>query len=155
MKVISHEARYMKLWRISNYADLQGLGGLKAGGRWHHKGTAIVYLAEHPAVAMLEVLVHFDTSPEELPANFQLLEIDVDNTLQVSQLSKDVLPQNWVDNIALSKNIGDQWITSQSTVLLKVPSAITPKSYNYRFNPRHVDASKVKIVSTQHYPFDL
>jgi RES domain-containing protein len=144
----------MKLWRISNYADLKGQGGLKAGGRWHNKGAVIVYLAEHPAAAILEILVHFDTSPEELPANFQLLEVDVDNTLQVSQLSKDILPENWIDNTPLSKSSGDQWLTSQSTVLLKVPSAITPKSFNYLFNPRHVDANKVKIVSAQRYPFD-
>ena len=49
----------MELWRISNYADLSGAGdGLLAAGRWHTRGRRIVYLADHPASALLEMLVH-------------------------------------------------------------------------------------------------
>jgi len=47
----------MELWRISNYADLSGAGGLQAAGRWHTRGKRIVYLADHPASALLEMLV--------------------------------------------------------------------------------------------------
>ena len=50
----------MELWRISNYADLSGIGGLKAAGRWHSQGRRIVYLADHPSSALLEMLVHMD-----------------------------------------------------------------------------------------------
>lgn len=66
----------MNLWRISNYKDLKGLGGLKASGRWHNRGVPIVYLAETPALAMLEVLVHFDMTLDEIPKHYQLLEIE-------------------------------------------------------------------------------
>jgi RES domain-containing protein len=50
----------MELWRISNYADLSGAGGLRAAGRWHSQGKRIVYLADHPSSALLEMLVHLD-----------------------------------------------------------------------------------------------
>lgn len=62
----------MRLWRISNYADIKGIEGLKTPGRWHNKEIPVVYLAESPALAMLEVLVHFEMSPEEVPDSYQL-----------------------------------------------------------------------------------
>jgi RES domain-containing protein len=62
------------LWRISNYADLSGTGGVLHPGRWHHRGRPIVYLAESPAAALLEVLVQV-SHPGELPAHDQLIEI--------------------------------------------------------------------------------
>ncbi|WP_155836914.1 RES family NAD+ phosphorylase, partial [Paraburkholderia mimosarum] len=43
----------MEFWRISNYADLRGIGGLRASGRWHYRGQPVVYLAENPALALL------------------------------------------------------------------------------------------------------
>ena len=39
----------MKLWRISNYANLSGKGGFYSGERWHTQGQPVVYLAEHDA----------------------------------------------------------------------------------------------------------
>ena len=63
----------MILWRISNYADLAGRGGLLAPGRWHDRGNPIVYCADHPSTALLEMLVHVD--PDQLPDGFQLLKI--------------------------------------------------------------------------------
>ncbi len=42
----------MWLWRISNYADLKGIGGLRASGWWHYAGQPVVYFAEHPALTL-------------------------------------------------------------------------------------------------------
>ena len=68
----------MYLWRISNYADLKGLGGFRAGGRWHFPGQPVVYLAEHPALAFLEILVHHEVARiEDLPKQYQLLQVEV------------------------------------------------------------------------------
>ena len=57
----------MRLWRISNYADLAGTGGLVDNARWHSKGRRIVYLADSPASALLELLVRFDVPVDEWP----------------------------------------------------------------------------------------
>lgn len=64
----------MFLWRISRFADLDGRGGEVASGRWHRKGHRIVYCADHPSTALLEMLVHLD--PDNIPSNYQLLKID-------------------------------------------------------------------------------
>ena len=67
----------MRLWRISNHADLSGEGGRRVGGRWHERGRPVVYLSEHPALALLENLVHLEIDPEDLPSGYQLLTVDV------------------------------------------------------------------------------
>ncbi len=66
----------MRFWRISNYADLSGEGGRLAAGRWNRLGRRIVYLAEHPALALLETLVHLEIDAEDMPNRFRLLSID-------------------------------------------------------------------------------
>ena len=48
-----------------------------AGGRWNSVGRAVVYLAEHPALAVLELRVHFDLPFDLLPAYFVLMRVMV------------------------------------------------------------------------------
>jgi RES domain-containing protein len=84
----------VKLWRISNYSDLGGMGGLRNSGRWHNRGLPVVYLAESAALAMLEVLVHFSAdADDDIPDNFQLLEIDYSNGRSISALQLKSLPE--------------------------------------------------------------
>ena len=137
----------MKLWRISNYADLQGKGGLRASGRWHNRGIPIVYLSESPSLAMLEVLVHFELDLGEIPQNYQLLEVDYTQRTGVSFLHKNALPDHWQQDLELTRAIGDEWLVSGSSLLLRVPSAVVPQSFNYLFNPRHPAAIEAKILS--------
>jgi RES domain-containing protein len=144
----------MKLWRISNYADLQGKGGLKASGRWHNRGIPIVYLSESPALAMLEVLVHFELDLSEIPTNYQLLEVDYNQCIGMSHLHKNSLPEGWQNDLELTRAIGDEWLISSSSLLLRVPSAVVPHSYNYLFNPRHISAGDAEIISARQHPFD-
>jgi RES domain-containing protein len=144
----------MKLWRISNYADLQGKGGLRASGRWHNRGIPIVYLAESPALALLEVLVHFELDLSEIPRSYQLLEIDYTQSAGLAQLPARILHDNWSQNLELTRAIGDEWLTSGSSLLLRVPSVIVPQSFNYLFNPRHPLAPEAKIISATFYPYD-
>jgi len=62
----------MFLWRISKFADLSGKGGELVSGRWHNKGHPIVYCADHPSTALLEMIVHMN--PANIPESYQLLE---------------------------------------------------------------------------------
>jgi RES domain-containing protein len=78
----------MELWRISNYADLSGIGGLKAAGRWHSQGRQIVYLANHPASALLEMLVHMDRDLN--PPTYQLLRVVVPSELTVEVVAQQI-----------------------------------------------------------------
>lgn len=142
----------MILWRISNFADLQGLGGYRLAGRWHNPGAPVVYLAEHPALALIEVLVNFDISTmDDLPDQFQLIEVEVDDHVAIESAAP---PTNWREDIRSTQKLGDIWLGDQTSALLRVPSAVIPVCSNYLLNPRHADTTKVRVKSLLTLPFD-
>jgi RES domain-containing protein len=142
-------------WRISNYADLSGAGGLLHRGRWHNRGRPVVYLAQSAAGALLEVLVHIEAShPGELPRQYQLLEVEVpdDASIVAAELPMD---EAWRHDLALTRRTGDQWLASAASLLLRVPSAVVGRTFNVLLNPvRHPQAQACRIVSVARYPFD-
>lgn len=142
----------MRLWRISNYADLSGRGGFVFSARWHTKGREIIYAAEHSAGALSEFLVH--TNLEDIPASFQLITIEIDDGLKIETILPRQLPSGWAENTAITRAIGNKWLIGNSSLLLRVPSVIVPDAYNMLINPNHADASKMRFVKSEHVPLD-
>ena len=141
------------LWRISNHIDLEGLGGRKFSSRWSSLGLRVVYLSESPAGALLEVLVHLQIEDDELPNEYQLLEISVPEGLSTMPLSPP--PSiDWREHPEFTQRVGDTWLTSVETALARVPSAIVPFTWNYLLNPEHPDAKQVQIVEVIREQFD-
>ena len=143
----------MVLWRISRHRDLDGLGGLRAPGRWHERGSPVVYLAETAAGALLEVCVH--TAADDVPPNYTLLEVTVPDSIAVETFKADSLPQDWSENLEATRAIGSEWLRSNRSALLRVPSVLAPATFNVLLNPAHLDAKKLTITSVLEYPFDL
>lgn len=133
----------MILWRISAFADLTGRGGLLASGRWHHAGRPVVYLAESPAAAMLEVLVHLEIDAEDIPDNLRLLRVEVADDTSIQKTA--ALPEQWEEDLSYTRQVGDAWLNEGKTLLLAVPSAIMPHTTNYLFNPSHPAASSAAL----------
>jgi RES domain-containing protein len=144
----------MFLWRISNYANLDGRGGLYAPGRWHTEGKRIVYLAENPAGALIEVLVHLELDPGHLPKSYRLLKAEAAEGLSVRAIAGPELPANWVSDQIATRTVGDQWLSSKSAVLLRVPSAIVPETFNVLLNPEHAEADRIEVLWHAEYPWD-
>lgn len=144
----------MKLWRISNYSTLDGIGGVRAGGRWHNRGIPVTYLSESPALAMLETLVHLELDPSEIPDSYQLLEVECPEAVTVSRLSDNALDDTWRTKEEFTRAIGDEWLTRGTESLLAVPSALVPDSYNYLLNPRHEDAKHLSVLTVRTHPYD-
>ena len=69
----------IQAWRAGRaaYADLAGEGARRHGGRWNSPGLPMVYLAEHPALAVLAVRVHLDLPPDLLPDDYVLMRVDL------------------------------------------------------------------------------
>jgi RES domain-containing protein len=144
----------MRLWRISNFANLSGEGGLLASGRWHSRGRRIVYLSDHPASALLEVLVHLEVDVDDLPVSYQLLAVDCPDDLRLETIAMDALPPDWRTRIVATRQLGNRWLNAGATALLRVPSAIVPHASNWLLNPGHGDAGKAVIAQTIRTPFD-
>jgi RES domain-containing protein len=144
----------MLLWRISNYADLLGIGALGSSGRWHHAGKPVVYLAENPSSSLLEVLVHLEVDEEDLPDTYQLITVEITEGISVNEVDVSSLPLSWENQLEHTREIGDVWLQESRSALLRVPSAITPETYNWLFNPKHAEASKVKIIKADRHRYD-
>jgi RES domain-containing protein len=140
----------VELWRISNYSDLSGIGGLRAAGRWHSQGRRIVYLADHPSSALLEMLVHMDW--HLIPPTYQLLRVVVPSDIAIEAVND--LPPDWRNEMMASREVGDRWLDRTTSVLLQVPSAISDQGHNVLLNPAHPDAVKITVVEIFRAPFD-
>lgn len=144
----------MILWRISNHQSLAGDGALRASGRWHTRARRIVYCAQTPAAALLEVLVHFEIEIRDLPARYRLLKIESPDDVEVEHVSLDQLPTNWPEKTDATRAIGDPWLASGRTPLLMVPSAIVPETLNVLVNPSHPDARRILIARVSEHVID-
>ena len=142
------------LWRISNHSTLDGRGGLHASARWHSQGHAIVYLASSPAGALVEVLVHLELDPQRLPASYKMLKAESPDEIPPRRIDGAALPDNWRDNLMVTRGLGDEWLIAGQSALLEVPSAILPETFNLLLNPRHGDAARIAVLWHQPFPYD-
>lgn len=144
----------MILWRISNHATLNGRGGLYSSGRWHTEGRRIVYLAENPAGALVEVLVHLEIDPVHFPKSYRLLKAEAPEGSSVRTIAGSELSGNWISDQITTRTLGDEWLASKTTVLLRVPSVIVPETFNVLLNPEHNEADQIHLLWHEEYPWD-
>lgn len=140
----------MKIWRISNFADLSGRGGLLAAGRWNFRGTPMVYCADHPSTALLEMVVHID--PEDLPAHYQLLEIDVPAEAAIA--SPAALSDGWRTDIEATRRIGSDFVAAGTHAIMAVPCVIVPHATNYLLAPALLDRTGITVASAARHAID-
>jgi RES domain-containing protein len=138
------------VWRISNYASLDGEGGMFASGRWHKAKRRIVYMSDHPASALLELLVHL--GPDSQPKSCQLLKINLPDGINIHKTAN--LPKDWQNHSSVTRIIGSQWLDNCHSAVFKVPSAIVPEASNFLLNPVHSEAIHIKIETVQIIPLD-
>ena len=141
----------MRLWRISAHPGLAGIGGTFANGRWHTAPRAVTYAAEHPALAMVEVLARMRIQPDNIPRSLRLLAIDV---ADAGVSHEPELPAGWHANEPTTQAVGNAWLSSGSTLLMRVPSSVLPHAFNYLINPGHVSARKLVEVDLGPFWFD-
>jgi RES domain-containing protein len=137
----------MIVWRISDYPNMNGEGGLFAAGRWHHRGQPVIYTADHTATALLEIYVHLEK--RFLPETFQLFEIALPDAASLHTWTGPM-----EEDANVTRDFGTNWLASGESLVLQVPSAIVPNASNFIINPRHRDFHLVGTISALRYPFD-
>ena len=144
----------MILWRVSNYATLDGAGGLHVSGRWHTRGRPVLYCAWNPATALLETLVHLEIDVEDRPERVQVLKIEAPDSLSIERVNTDELKPGWMINWSITQALGDTWLASRRSVLLEVPCVLAPETWNVIINPLHPEAGQLKIMNVFQHPLD-
>ena len=144
-------------WRIvkkkHEATAFDGEGARLYGGRWNSSGKRVVYTAENVSLALLELLVHIDTS---LLPTYTLIPVSFNDSV-VSSLDPSLLPDDWRAHpgpFELRK-IGDDWLESLKSPVLQVPSAVVPQEWNYLLSPAHPESSSIKIGIAIPFEIDL
>jgi RES domain-containing protein len=130
------------------YADrpLDAMGSWLNGGRWNPPGVSLLYTAEHPALALLEILVHMPQVPyANLPA-YQLVRLELpDNSCRI--LTPEQLPPYWHENsYARSQTILTDWLIQPDVLAIGVPSSVMPDGTNYLLHPAHIDYPNIRVL---------
>lgn len=137
---------------LTKYANTLLASGRAA--RWNSNDVKVIYTSNSRALACLENVVH--RSKLGLSTNFSVMEIDIPNSIAITEVYLKDLPKNWdqFNQMHQMQKIGDLWIEECKTVILKVPSSIIHDECNYLLNPNHLDYKKIKLVATRPFLFD-
>ena len=92
--------------------------------------------------------------PDNLPDTYKLLTIEAPDDIPFEVVDEAKLSGEWQVQIGRTRQLGDDWLESERSPLLQVPSAIIEFAYNFVLNPRHLDARRIKIVDRARITFD-
>lgn len=147
-------------WRLvrASHAGIafSGEGARLTGGRWNSVGVPMVYTSDSVTTAALEILAQglgfplllngWMSCPVTFPSD------------AVEDLDQKALPPDW-DTVPIPKStqaIGDHWIESKSSAVLKVPSAVAYQQFNYLLNPKHPRYGELVMPGpAERYPLPL
>ena len=120
----------------SKYAqDLTGSGGLQAANRCNHKGTPVIYAAQHVSLALAEKLVHLELSEE--PPDYVLVTIEIPDDVPIRRATTE-------EALAAS--------TNPDVPVFIVPSVVVPQEFNVVIYPQ---AAGFKATVTNVEPFRI
>lgn len=145
-------------WRLDKVKHAKeaftGEGARRVSGRWHHQGIPVIYVSESLALSVLEKFVHlgFDSSR----IKFIYFKIEIPASVSIAKLKIADLPIDWTEEPPRNstKEIGSNWARENSTAVLRVPSVLVPRSWNYLLNPSHGDFKKIRISEPIPFVFD-
>jgi RES domain-containing protein len=144
-------------WRIVKEkhakSAFSGEGARIFEGRWNSAGVRMVYCSQHLSLAALEILVH--TQLVTIRDKFQVFRVSWDQAI-MSAIDLRKLPKGWNAQPPglISKNIGDEWVRSDRSAVLVVPSVIVPLEKTFLLNPKHRDFGKIKIKDAGSFYLD-
>lgn len=148
----------MRVWRICRVAwastAFSGEGARRAGGRWNHKGTSVAYASTTLSLAALELFVNLD--PEDAPTDLVAVDLRLPDDVTSRAIDASDLPPDWRDFPAPVelKDIGSNWVRTNKTLALYVPSVVIPHERNVLINPAHPDMSRAQLGRAEPFHFD-
>ncbi len=145
-------------WRLEKEKHAKdaftGEGARRVSGRWHHEGIPVVYISESLALSVLEKFVHLGFDASHI--KFAYFKIEIPDSVQIEKLKASDLPDDWTKEPPRdsTKDIGSNWVRKAATAVLRVPSVLVPRSWNYLINPTHGNFNKIRISDPIPFVFD-
>ncbi|MDD1750926.1 MAG: RES domain-containing protein [Methanothrix sp.] len=145
-------------WRLDKETHAKdaftGEGARRVSGRWHHEGIPVVYISESLALSVLEKFIHLGFDASQI--KFVYFKIEIPDSVPIEKLKASDLPADWTREPPRdsTKDIGSKWARKAGTAVLRVPSVLVPRSWNYLLNPAHSDFKKIRISDPMPFVFD-
>jgi RES domain-containing protein len=147
----------MIVFRLSKKAysvNLSGKGAEETGGRWNSKGIPMVYTSLSRALCTVEIAVHVPLGL--VPSGYQLITLDIPERFGVEEPDLNSLTPGWKSfpYTRETQLLGDSFIKSKNSLVMKVPSAVVQGDFNFLINPLHEGIVSISIVKTEPFLFD-
>jgi RES domain-containing protein len=112
----------------------------------------VVYASTSPALAVLEILVHYSV----LPRDFVLTPIKVPRGVLIEEVPAEHLPSHWnsPSPVKATREFGRRWANEKRSAVLSVPSSIVPVDRNFLINPLHPDFRRIVFLPPEPFYFD-
>jgi RES domain-containing protein len=123
------------------YPIYSGIGATRNAARWHAKGQAVIYCAEHLSTALLEKLVHYSG---RIPNNQHYIAIAIPGGTTYEVVTPDRVPGWEKPDQRASRALGRKWIEEARSAVLFVPSVVVRTENNVLINPAHPDFPRIK-----------
>ena len=141
--------KYTPVFRLAKkqyITNRDGKGAHVKGGRWNSKGLRMIYASELRSLAFCEFFANYNIST--FGNNIYSIEIKIPVGVGIDFIKEKDLPRGWEKPFfSECAGIGDKWILSNSSCVLKIPSAIIKEEFNYLLNPLHSDFSKLAFCN--------
>ncbi len=134
--------------------DLTGHGARLNGGRWNHISLPCIYTSESRALALLEYTVNVNI--DDIPRALSITTIEIPND-KIEEPKITDLPGDWTQIPApvSTKDFGTLFLKSHRSSVLKIPSSIISKEYNFILNPQHAGSKEFKVISVEDFVYDV
>lgn len=144
--------RIVRLASKEHDDPLSGAGAKSVGGRWNSPGRAAVYTSETLALAVLENLVHIDTT-EDLPDDRRYWVYELDRG-DYTEVTVGDLPGRWADDVSITREVGNDFLDDEKHLALVVPSVVVRIERNVLLNPNHPGCDPLEPVDEDDFEFD-
>ncbi len=144
----------MIVYRITTEQWSKSLQASGNVARWNAKGTFIIYTAGSRSLACLENLVH--RSGEWQGKIYKVMLIEFSDKIKIDTIESTELKKNWeqINSFTYCQSMANKWLADATAAVLRVPSVVIKKEYNYLINPQHRDFKLVKLTGVEDFNFD-
>jgi RES domain-containing protein len=146
----------MEVFRITKESFSKKLSASGGANRWNLDDQFVIYTGGSRSLSSLELIVHKGSVSPLFEYKVMVISI-ADEEYLYEHVQHADLPPNWRSILAYPElqQSGSGWYLSKRSLVLKVPSAVIPKEYNYIINARHPDFDRmVSLIRTEDYFWD-
>lgn len=105
----------------------------------------MLYTSQSASLALLEILAHFPQGKILMPLSLITISIHSDFIFE-PEIS--ILPSNWqaFPCPEESQEFGSGFLREGKHAIVRLPSVLMPKDFNYLINPEHKGISGIEII---------